>query len=441
MAEVSELAQPHGGNIIGAYNYLAPECLADEEVGHRADVYALACVLSECLTEMPPYRADRVEQLIAAHLRGPAPRPSHLRPEWVSSRLDAVVAKGMAQLPEERYCSAGELGAAAHDALTESEQHEEAAILRQGNNENLIAKSGNFETGAGASGAQPRRVGAELPQVPEPPDDPPAPPLLPKLAPEQVRQAVPPALGGDAADHRAHPPTAEVGGWGSPPWAAFDISEALRSGSSAFDTADLVKTPGDKRKFLPIAGAVAITLVVLIAVAGLLNYSRHSSASHHASPAPETTRQIVLPFNGIHFRLSPGGEAVDDAGTVYVTNQGLFGRVVSLAAGSSAPMVEAFRGLYEPQGVAVDSAGTIYVTDFNSRVVMLAARSGGQVELPFTDLDFPEGLAVDGRGGVYVADRGNNRVVMLPAGSTSQVELPFNGLKNPEGVAVGPAGG
>ena len=106
----------------------------------------------------------------------------------------------------------------------------------------------------------------------------------------------------------------------------------------------------------------------------------------------------MLPFNGLDFRLSPGGVAVDDSGTVYVTNQGMYGRVVTLAAGSSAPTVKPFNGLYEPQGLAVDDSGKIYMTDFNNRVVTLGSGSNNQVELPFYGLNYPEGVAVDRPG-------------------------------------------
>jgi serine/threonine protein kinase, bacterial len=186
----------------------------------------------------------------------------------------------------------------------------------------------------------------------------------------------------------------------------------------------------DRRKLWMILGAVA---VLLVAVFGYV-------VRPHGGPAGEACGQNILPFNGLNFRLSPGGVAVDSAGAVYVTNQGMYGRVVKLAPGSDNPTVLPFTGLYQPQAVAVDSAGTVYVTDFNHRVVMMAAGSNNQTQLPFSGLSYPEGIAVDSGGSVYVADRGNSRVVKLPAGTNTPTVLPFTGLNNPDGVAVDGAG-
>ena len=64
------------GMTLGTYKYMAPERFSDHEVTYRSDIYSLACVLGECLTGAPPFHANSVERLVAAHLMDPAPRPS-----------------------------------------------------------------------------------------------------------------------------------------------------------------------------------------------------------------------------------------------------------------------------------------------------------------------------------------------------------------------------
>ncbi|OMC56075.1 hypothetical protein A5747_10300 [Mycobacterium sp. IS-836] len=116
------------GTTIGTFAYMAPERLGNTEVDHRADVYALTCVLYECLTGFPPYASGDLPALITAHLSAPIPRPSEARPQ-VPAGFDDVIARGMAKDPQDRYASAGELARAAHHALTEVGQDHADTIL------------------------------------------------------------------------------------------------------------------------------------------------------------------------------------------------------------------------------------------------------------------------------------------------------------------------
>ena len=444
-----------GGTAVGTYNYMAPERFSSGEVTYRADIYALACVLDECLTGSPPYKAESVERLIASHLMEPAPRPSQLRPGRVPPALDHVIAKGMAKDPQERYLSAGDLANAAHDALTTSEQHQEATILRQGDNATMMApvvdpngggwtnyrgsgvhpqNSAAYPQNSGAypqnSGAYPQNSGA-YPQAPQAMGPPPQYPT----GDETMARPVPRNTGGghptpNASNQWTQAAPAVGGGWPSQPGVAAPPGTG---GTPAFGQPSqphpVPQQPRDKKKLWIIAGSAAAVILVAVLVGVFL-------IGGHGGGSTQPQGQQVLPFNGLNFHLSPGGVSVDTSGTVYVTNQGMYGRVVTLPAGSNTPTVKPFNGLYEPQGVAVDNSGKIYVTDFNNRVVVLAAGSNNQSELPFNGLNYPEGVAVDAQGNVYVADRGNNRVVKLAAGSNAQTDLPFNGLKNPDGVAV-----
>ncbi|MGH3959854.1 serine/threonine-protein kinase PknH/PknJ [Mycobacterium sp.] len=116
------------GTTVGTFAYMGPERLSNAEVSHRADIYALGCVLYECLTGSPPYTTGDLPALITAHLTAPIPRPSQHRPQ-IPAGFDDVIARGMAKNPDDRYASAGELARAAYHALTASDQDQAVTIL------------------------------------------------------------------------------------------------------------------------------------------------------------------------------------------------------------------------------------------------------------------------------------------------------------------------
>src|SRR4051794_21764524 len=61
------------GTAVGTWKYMAPERFSNEEVTYRADIYALACVLYECLTGGPPHPGDNARTLATAPLMQPLP--------------------------------------------------------------------------------------------------------------------------------------------------------------------------------------------------------------------------------------------------------------------------------------------------------------------------------------------------------------------------------
>ncbi|WP_216906246.1 serine/threonine-protein kinase [Nocardia noduli] len=104
------------GAAVGSFHYMAPERFTSRVVTRGADVYALACVLYECLTGARPFPVGTDAAVMRAHLGEPPPRPSMIRRD-VPLGFDAVIGRGMAKNPSDRHATAGELADAAEAAL------------------------------------------------------------------------------------------------------------------------------------------------------------------------------------------------------------------------------------------------------------------------------------------------------------------------------------
>ena len=117
------------GTTVGTFKYMAPERFSEDEVTYRADIYALACVLYECLTGKPPYQGDQIS-VMGAHVNQAIPRPSVARP-GIPVAFDHVIACGMAKNPADRYATCGDLGAAAYAALATPDKDRATDILQR----------------------------------------------------------------------------------------------------------------------------------------------------------------------------------------------------------------------------------------------------------------------------------------------------------------------
>lgn len=79
------------GQILGTPHYLAPELIEGLEATAASDVYALGCVLYECLTGEPPFAGRGIAAVGFAHLAEPSPDPRERRREISAGLADAVL--------------------------------------------------------------------------------------------------------------------------------------------------------------------------------------------------------------------------------------------------------------------------------------------------------------------------------------------------------------
>jgi len=79
------------GQLLGTPHYLAPELIEGGEASRESDVYALGCVLFECLVGEPPFAGRGAAEIGFAHLTEPPPDPRARRPELPEGAGHAVL--------------------------------------------------------------------------------------------------------------------------------------------------------------------------------------------------------------------------------------------------------------------------------------------------------------------------------------------------------------
>jgi serine/threonine protein kinase len=89
------------GFAVGSMPYMAPEQARAEDVTAAADVYALGCVVFECLAGRPPFAGRRGVQMLSAHLYDEPPDPCDGRDDG-SPELTWAVLRALAKAPAAR---------------------------------------------------------------------------------------------------------------------------------------------------------------------------------------------------------------------------------------------------------------------------------------------------------------------------------------------------
>lgn len=416
------------GATVGTFAYMAPERLMDDESDGRADTYALACVLHECLTATRPFPSDSLERCVSSHLYSPPPRPSVVRP-GVPVLFDAVIARGMAKNPADRFPTSGALARAARAALP-----------------------GRPHPGATARAPAPATVVRPAPYSAPPP---PIPPIRRRkrtvlfalvgvvvIAAGVVAAVVSTrddSTGSTASAPEKSSPTVQVtlafGRLNNPNGVAVDKSGTVY----VTDPGDF-GVEGDERVLeLRDGGASPTELpfdarqpaAVAVDEQGMV-YVTDYAGDRVLKLSGNTP--LVLAFGTLD---KPSGVAVAHSGTVCVTDTGT-NSVYCLPAGGNSATKVGFTDLVNPTGIAV-SGDNFYVTDtLRDRVVEKTPDS--TEPMSFSGLNYPTGIAVDPSGAVYVADFLNNRVLRLDKGASTATELPFTGLTKPTAIAIDESG-
>ena len=248
------------GTTVGTVKYMAPERFGDAEVTHRADIYALACVLYECLTGSPPYTGDQIS-VMGAHLHQAIPRPSAARPS-IPVAFDGVIARGMAKDPSDRYATCGDLSAAAYAALAAPDQDRATDILER----SQVAPSPAAFAEQPPSGF--------------------APPVLAAQSPPAGSWSAPSASGAPFVPSGSAQPYPT--GWGAPP--VWGVGTAAGAGTAP----PWGQPPRPSRKPWLWAGVAALVLVALVAAALVVVRPWRSAAPSAPTPPPPAPDAVAI---------------------------------------------------------------------------------------------------------------------------------------------------
>jgi serine/threonine protein kinase len=89
------------GQAVGSLDYMAPEQIRGEEVTAATDVYALGCVMSECLSGAPPFADRQGMRVLWAHLQDQPPDPCAKRTD-APPELGPAILTALAKDPADR---------------------------------------------------------------------------------------------------------------------------------------------------------------------------------------------------------------------------------------------------------------------------------------------------------------------------------------------------
>jgi serine/threonine-protein kinase len=112
-SQATALTRP--GQALGSMDYMSPEQIRGEEVTAATDVYALGCVMCECLSGAPPFADRKGMRVLWAQLQDEAPDPT-TELEGVAPALGPAILRALEKDIAKRPQSAGEYARLLYEA-------------------------------------------------------------------------------------------------------------------------------------------------------------------------------------------------------------------------------------------------------------------------------------------------------------------------------------
>jgi serine/threonine-protein kinase len=110
----SVLTRP--GQALGSLDYMAPEQIRGEPVTAASDVYALGCVMYECLIGAPPFADRQGMRVLWAHLQDDPANPCDRRAD-LPPAVGELILRALDKEPQNRPQTAGEFARMLRDAV------------------------------------------------------------------------------------------------------------------------------------------------------------------------------------------------------------------------------------------------------------------------------------------------------------------------------------
>ena len=94
------------GIVFGTPSYMSPEQALAEDVDHRTDLYAVAVMLFQLVTGRLPFESASPAAVLVMHVSSPPPTLAEVDPLLADAGLQALLDRGLAKRPDDRFADA-----------------------------------------------------------------------------------------------------------------------------------------------------------------------------------------------------------------------------------------------------------------------------------------------------------------------------------------------